>query len=161
MDVFFLFSRDQRLHKLVFEEGGLPDGTELGYYIRGQKLLEGYKQGLGIFCRCCNKGVLFLLLELAMVLNYSIRDGCNLVLCDGCPRAFHKECASLSSTPRGKRYCKYCQNLFQRERFVEHNANALAAGRVSGVDPIEQITKRCIRIVKNPEAEVSACVLCR
>lgn len=50
--------------------------------------------------------------------------------------------------------------MFQREKFVEHNANAVAAGRVSGVDPIEQITKRCIRIV-NPEAEVSACVLCR
>ncbi|KAL7211010.1 hypothetical protein ACSBR2_013992 [Camellia fascicularis] len=36
------------------------------------------------------------------------------------------------------------------------------AGRVLGVDLIEQITKRCIRIVKNPEdAEVIACVLCR
>lgn len=52
--------------------------------------------------------------------------------------------------------------MFQREKFVEFNENALAAGRVSGVDPIEQITKRCIRIVKNPEdAEVIACVLCR
>ena len=29
-------SRDLRLHKLVFEEDGLPDGTELAYYIRGQ-----------------------------------------------------------------------------------------------------------------------------
>ncbi|XP_031127403.1 uncharacterized protein LOC116029493 isoform X1 [Ipomoea triloba] len=89
-------------------------------------------------------------------------DGGKLVLCDGCPRAFHKECASLPSVPRGKWYCKYCENMFQREKFVEHNANALAAGRVSGIDPIEQITKRCIRIVKNPEeAEVIACVICR
>nr|GMD94915.1 increased DNA methylation 1 isoform X1 [Ipomoea batatas] len=72
------------------------------------------------------------------------------------------ECASLPSVPRGKWYCKYCENMFQREKFVEHNANALAAGRVSGIDPIEQITKRCIRIVKNPEeAEVIACVICR
>lgn len=30
------FSRDQRLHKLVFEENGLPDGTEVAYYARGQ-----------------------------------------------------------------------------------------------------------------------------
>lgn len=30
------FSRDQRLHKLVFEECGLPDGTEVAYYARGQ-----------------------------------------------------------------------------------------------------------------------------
>lgn len=28
--------RDQRLHKLVFEDSGLPDGTEVGYYARGQ-----------------------------------------------------------------------------------------------------------------------------
>lgn len=72
------------------------------------------------------------------------------------------ECASLQTVPRGKWYCKFCQNRFQREKFVAHNANALAAGRVSGVDAIGQITERCIRIVKNPEAsEVFACVLCR
>ncbi|XP_038707591.1 increased DNA methylation 1-like [Tripterygium wilfordii] len=35
------------------------------------------------------------------------------------------------------------------------------AGRVAGVDPIEQITKRCIRIVKSPEAQFGGCVLCR
>lgn len=75
----------------------------------------------------------------------------------------YAECASLSTIPRGKWYCTYCQSMFEREKFVEHNANALAAGRVSGVvDPIEQITTRCIRIVKNPdEAQVIACVLCR
>jgi hypothetical protein len=44
---------------------------------------------------------------------------------------------------------------------VEHNENAVAAGRVSGVDPIEDITMRCIRIVKNIEADISGCVLCR
>lgn len=75
---------------------------------------------------------------------------------------YDAECASLSSIPRGKWYCTYCQNMFQREKFVERNANAVAAGRVVGIDPIEQITNRCIRIVKNPEeAEVIACVICR
>lgn len=44
---------------------------------------------------------------------------------------------------------------------MEYNENALAAGRVSGIDPIEQITKRCIRIVRNIDAELSGCVLCR
>lgn len=29
-------SRDQGLHKLVFEDGGLPDGTEVAYYSRGK-----------------------------------------------------------------------------------------------------------------------------
>ncbi|KAI8026416.1 Inositol oxygenase 4 [Camellia lanceoleosa] len=33
--------------------------------------------------------------------------------------------------------------MFQKEKFVEHNANAVAAGRIIGIDPLEQITKRC------------------
>ncbi|KAM6593063.1 hypothetical protein CsatA_000766 [Cannabis sativa] len=193
-------TKDQRLHKLVFENGGLPDGSEVAYYARGQKLLVGYKKGFGIFCRCCNSVVSpsqfeahagwasrrkpyayiytsngVSLHELAVSLSrgrkYSAKDnddlciicadGGNLVLCDGCPRAFHKECASLPAIPRGDWYCQYCQNMFEREKFVEHNENALAAGRVYGIDPIEEITQRCIRIVKNIEAELSGCVLCR
>ncbi|XP_050942558.1 uncharacterized protein LOC103497541 [Cucumis melo] len=55
----------------------------------------------------------------------------------------------------------FAKNMFEREKFVEHNVNAVAAGRVHGVDPIEQITKRCIRIVKNIETHLSGCVLCR
>ncbi|KAJ6403366.1 hypothetical protein OIU84_015297 [Salix udensis] len=71
------------------------------------------------------------------------------------------ECLSLPSIPRGKWYCKYCLNTFEKEKFVEHNANAIAAGRIAGVDPIEQITRRCIRIVKTFEAEAGGCVFCR
>ncbi|XVF76337.1 hypothetical protein PTKIN_Ptkin13bG0258300 [Pterospermum kingtungense] len=193
-------TKDQRLHKLVFEEDGLPDGTEVAYYARGQRLLEGYKKGSGIICRCCNyevspsqfeahagwasrrKPYAYIytsngvsLHELAISLSkgrrYSAKDnddaciicadGGNLLLCDGCPRAFHKECTSLPTVPRGRWYCKYCQNMFMREKFVEHNANAVAAGRILGVDAIEQITSRCMRIVKNIEAELSGCALCR
>ncbi|XP_022934643.1 uncharacterized protein LOC111441779 isoform X1 [Cucurbita moschata] len=192
--------KDQRLHKLVFEEDGLPDGTEVAYFARAQKLLQGYKKGSGILCCCCNCVVSpsqfelhagwssrknpyayiytsngISLHELAISLlkgrKYSAKDnddlciicldGGNLLLCDGCPRAFHKECASLSSVPRGDWYCKFCQNLFQRENLVEHNANAVAAGRVHGIDPIEQITKRCTRMVRNIETDLSGCVLCR
>ncbi|VFQ59370.1 unnamed protein product [Cuscuta campestris] len=196
-----LTKKDQKMHWMVFEEGGLPDGTEVGYYSHGKRLLVGYKKGFGIFCTCCNtkvtpsqfeahagwasrkKPYMFIytsngvsLHEFAISLlkdrHSSVKDnddlciicadGGKLVLCDGCPRAFHKECACLDSVPSDKWYCKYCENMFQREKFVQYNDNAFAAGRVSGIDPIEQITKCCIRIVENlEEAKVIACVLCR
>ncbi|CAK9150475.1 unnamed protein product [Ilex paraguariensis] len=218
-----LTRKDLRMHKLVFEEEGLPEGTALGYYGRGQKLLEGYKKGFGIFCLCCNSEVLLLpanhilsayyvdLLYLfeqvspsqfeahagwasrrkpfqyiytsngVSLHEYSISlskdrkfsaeenddlcsicaDGGDLLCCDTCPRAFHTVCISLPSIPQGKWYCKYCENMFQKEKFVEHNANAVAAGRVAGIDALEQLNKRCIRIVETVEAEVGGCMLCR
>jgi len=30
------FFRYQRIHKLIFEEDGLPNGAEVAYYARGQ-----------------------------------------------------------------------------------------------------------------------------
>ncbi|KAF5819792.1 putative histone acetyltransferase chromatin regulator PHD family [Helianthus annuus] len=95
-------------------------------------------------------------------------DGGELLCCDNCPRAFHPECIS-EAVPQGTWYCKYCQNMFQKEKFVERNENARAAGRVEGSDPIEEITKRCIRIVENPIGDsgapakrgAPACVLCK
>ncbi|KAJ8551934.1 hypothetical protein K7X08_028377 [Anisodus acutangulus] len=195
-----LTRKDLRMHKLVFEEDALPDGTALAYYVRGQKLNEGYKKGHGIFCYCCNtevspsqfeahagcasrrKPYLYIytsngvsLHELSIKLSKERRsaaeenddlcsicaDGGDLLCCDNCPRAFHTECVSLPSIPTGTWYCKYCENMFAKERFVETNANAIAAGRVAGVDAIEQITKRCIRMVEALETEVSVCALCR
>ncbi|OAY75700.1 Increased DNA methylation 1 [Ananas comosus] len=44
--------RDNSLHRLVFKEGGLPDGTELTYRNKGEILLSGYKQGNSIVCHC-------------------------------------------------------------------------------------------------------------
>ncbi|MCH82951.1 chromodomain-helicase-DNA-binding protein [Trifolium medium] len=46
--------RDNDLHRLLFMPNGLPDGAELAYYVKGQKLLGGYKQGNGIVCGCCD-----------------------------------------------------------------------------------------------------------
>ncbi|KAK9058815.1 hypothetical protein SSX86_023658 [Deinandra increscens subsp. villosa] len=86
-------------------------------------------------------------------------DGGDLLLCDGCPRSFHQECAGESSIPQGKWYCKYCEHSLKVDG---ENENALVAGRVTGIDPIEQIMTRCIRIVKHPEhTDHVACVLCR
>lgn len=63
--------------------------------------------------------------------------------------------------PEGKFHCRFCKNTFEKEKFVEHNANAVAAGRVAGVDPIEQITTRCIRIVGTVATDIGGCALCR
>ncbi|KAI3938844.1 hypothetical protein MKW98_018301 [Papaver atlanticum] len=193
--------KDLGLHKLVFEEGGLPDGTELAYYMNGKKLLEGYKKGFSIFCRCCNSevspsafeahagwasrrkpylniytsnGVSLHELSISLsksrkfVSNYNddlcgiCADFGDLLLCDGCPRAFHRDCVGELRVPRGDWYCPYCVSMFQRENHCTSNANARAAGRVEGVDVIEQITKRCIRIAETTEPEVGGgCSLCR
>ncbi|XP_078427656.1 uncharacterized protein LOC144700125 [Wolffia australiana] len=193
-------TKDLRLHKLVFTDGILPDGTEVAYYARGKRLLQGYIQGNGIFCLCCNSVISpsqfeahagcpsrrkpylniytsngVSLHELSISLSKDKRfatsenddlcgicaDGGDLLLCDICPRAFHKECVGLTSVPEGDWYCPYCQNRTQKEKSSEHNENAIAAGRIAGVDPIEQIIQRCIRIVKSPESDLGGCVLCR
>ncbi|CAN8285595.1 unnamed protein product [Cochlearia groenlandica] len=196
-----LTRKDQRLHKLVFEDDILPDGTEVGYFLAGKKLLVGYKKGFGIHCSCCNKvvspssfeahagcasrrkpfqqiyttnGVSLheLSVALSMDQRFSIRenddlcsicqDGGDLLCCDTCPRSYHIVCASLPSLPIEKWSCKYCVNMIEREKFVNSNQNAVAAGRVDGVDAIAQITQRCIRIVSSFGSELpSVCVLCR
>ncbi|CAA6662599.1 unnamed protein product [Spirodela intermedia] len=193
-------SRDLRLHKLVFMDDILPDGTEVAYYARGQRLLGGYIKGSGIFCHCCNTVVSpsqfeahagwssrrkpylniytsngVSLHELSVSLSKGKKfstsesddlcricgDGGDLLLCDLCPRAFHKECVGVTTVPTGDWYCPCCQNMHLKDKSVGHNENAIAAGRVDGVDPIEEIFKRCIRIAKTPEADVGGCVLCR
>ncbi|KAJ1388987.1 Zinc finger, PHD-type [Sesbania bispinosa] len=195
-----LTRKDLRLHKLVFEEDVLPDGTEVAYYAHGKKLLVGYKKGYGIFCTCCNSEVSasqfeahagwasrrkpylhiytsngVSLHELSISLSKDRRfsttdnddlcsiceDGGDLLCCDGCPRAFHIDCVPLPCIPSGTWYCKYCQNLFQKDRHGQHYVNALAAGRIEGTDPFEQINRRCIRVVKTVEIDHGGCALCR
>ncbi|RVX20290.1 Increased DNA methylation 1 [Vitis vinifera] len=192
--------RDVGLHKLAFGENDLPEGSEVSYYVRGERLLSGHKKGCRILCDCCNSevspsqfeahsgwasrrkpylhiytsnGVSLHELSLSLLrgrepsINTNDEicsiclDGGTLLCCDGCPRVFHKECVSLENIPKGKWFCKFCLNTLQKGKFVERNANAVAAGRMGGVDPIEQIRKRCIRIVKSQTDEAGGCALCR
>ncbi|WJX73596.1 hypothetical protein P8452_57359 [Trifolium repens] len=194
-----LTRKDLGLHKLVFEEDVLENGTELAYYSHGKKLLVGTKQGYGIRCSCCDteisasqfeahagwasrrKPYLHIytsngvsLHELSLNISKDRRfsasdnddlcsicqDGGDLLCCDGCPRAFHIDCVPLPGIPSGSWYCKYCQNNFQMESNVQRNKNALAAGRIEGVDPLEQINRRCIRIVKSVAVGHGGCALC-
>ncbi|ONK63751.1 uncharacterized protein A4U43_C07F18560 [Asparagus officinalis] len=194
-----LTRKDLGLHKLVFMDDILPEGTEVGYYVRGMRLLKGYIKDSGICCDCCNSVVSpsqfeahagraqrrkpynniytsngVSLHELSVSLSKGRKlsatenddlcsicaDGGDLLLCDLCPRAFHKECVGLSSIPKGDWYCRYCQDMHQREKCLSTNDNAIAAGRVAGVDPIEQIITRCIRIVTT-STDIGGCALCR
>ncbi|CAH1424276.1 unnamed protein product [Lactuca virosa] len=58
------------------------------------------------------------------------KKGGDLVLCDGCPTSFHKECVYDTSAPQEKWLCIYCRNSM--ECVVQH----------LGFDTIEQIAKR-------------------
>ncbi|KAI3706686.1 hypothetical protein L6452_24603 [Arctium lappa] len=185
--------KDQQMNRLIFREGGLPDGSTVVYMNHGKRLLEGYKQGCGIFCHCCNTrvspsqfeahagqasrkkpyGNIFVsngvsLHEYASSLKLNRervakqnddicrrchKSGGELIPCPGCPRSYHEACIPKESITSGKWFCPFCQKSLK---------SVIAAGRVLGVDAIEQITKRCIRIVDNPDkCDLVACSLCR
>ncbi|GKV30038.1 hypothetical protein SLEP1_g38903 [Rubroshorea leprosula] len=183
--------RDNDLHRLLFMPNGLPDGAELAYYAKGQRLLEGYKQGNGIVCGCCDKVISpsqfeahagmaarrqpyrhiytsngLTLHDLAMSLVQGQRlttggsddmcaicgDGGNLLLCHGCPQAFHPACLNLPSFPEGDWHCTNCRDKCGSGRKA-----------VSGESPSmsRPIFLRLSRVVKAPEFEIGGCVVCR
>ncbi|EPS71321.1 hypothetical protein M569_03436, partial [Genlisea aurea] len=193
--------KDLRMHKFVFSEDILPDGTALSYFMHGKKRLDGVKKGGGILCMCCNEvvspsqfeghagfpsrrkpymsiytsnGVSLHQLSLELSKNRRIyspdenddlcsicEDGGDLLCCENCPRSFHSECIGMSTIPEGKWYCKYCQGMYEREKFSENDANAIAAGWVPGVDPLAEISQRCIRIIGAFATDVGGCAICR
>ncbi|KAL6603385.1 hypothetical protein ACP70R_043746 [Stipagrostis hirtigluma subsp. patula] len=195
-----LTRKDKGMHKVVFMSGVLPEGTDVGYYVGGKRLLDGYIKELGIYCHCCSTVVspsqfeshagraarrkpyhnIYMsngvsLHELSISLSKGQKmssrqsddlcsicsDGGQLLLCDTCPRAFHRECVSLSATPKGTWCCRYCENRQQRESCLAYNNNAIAAGRIEGIDPLEQIFTRSIRIATTPETGFGGCALCK
>ncbi|KAH0886994.1 hypothetical protein HID58_063090 [Brassica napus] len=183
--------RDNDLHRLVFMPNGLPDGTELAYYVKTQKLLAGYKQGNGIVCSCCNREIspsqfeahagmagrrqpyrhIFIssglsLHDIALSLaNGQIittgdsddmcsicGDGGDLLLCAGCPQAFHTACLKFQSMPEGTWYCSSCSDGSVSSK------KATANGPSGNSKPI---LIRLSRVVKAPESEIGGCVFCR
>jgi hypothetical protein len=49
--------REPSFYKALFLPGGLPDDTEVGYYVKGQCFLTGVKKGVGIYCNCCQQTI--------------------------------------------------------------------------------------------------------
>lgn len=49
--------------------------------------------------------------------------------------------------------------MILKEQYAEQNTNAIAAGRVAGVNALQQITQRCIRIVET-ESDAGGCAVC-
>ncbi|XP_076896630.1 uncharacterized protein LOC143549621 [Bidens hawaiensis] len=178
--------RDNDLHRLLFMPNGLPDGTELAYYARGKKILDGYKQGNGIVCGHCDTEISpsqfeahagwaakrqpyrhicipngLALHDIAMLLanGQSITtsnsdDMCavcgdrgELVICDGCPRAFHAVCLGLEGVPSEDWHCPYCRD-------------SVGSGRKAAAE-FRPIIIRLTRVVKAREYETGGCVICR
>ncbi|CAL0321349.1 unnamed protein product [Lupinus luteus] len=177
--------RDNDLHRLLFMPNGLPDGADLAYYVKGQKLLGGYKQGNGIVCGCCDieispsqfeahagmaarrqpyrhiytsSGLTLhdLALSLASGQNLTMGDsddmcaicgdGGDLILCNGCPRAFHAACLGLECAPESCWHCLNCRDN-------------VGNGRESSM--VRPIMVRLTRDNKAPEFEMGGCVVCR
>ncbi|EOA26575.1 hypothetical protein CARUB_v10022635mg [Capsella rubella] len=183
--------RDNDLHRLLFMPNGLPDGTELAYYVKTQKLLQGYKQGSGIVCSCCSREIspsqfeahagmaarrqpyrhIYIssglsLHDIAMSLANGhvittgdsddmcsiCGDGGDLLLCAGCPQAFHTACLKFQSMPEGTWYCSSC------------NDGTISSKKATATDPsgnFKPIVIRLTRVVKAPESEIGGCVFCR
>ncbi|KFK29452.1 hypothetical protein AALP_AA7G136200, partial [Arabis alpina] len=183
--------RDNDLHRLLFLPNGLPDGTQLAYYVKTQKLLEGYKQGSGILCSCCSREIspsqfeahagmagrrqpyrhIYIssglsLHDIAMSLANGhvittgdsddmcsiCGDGGGLLLCAGCPQAFHTACLKFQSMPEGTWYCSSC------------NDEPISSKKAAATDPSgnsKPIVIRLTRVVKAPESDIGGCVFCR
>ncbi|XP_015694144.1 uncharacterized protein LOC102710214 isoform X2 [Oryza brachyantha] len=189
-------TKDTGLHKLVFKV--LLDGTEVAYYVDGQRKVDGYIKDQRIYCNHCNRVVspsafeahagegtrrkpydnIFTsngvsLHELSMKISKDMElseretddlcrecgQGGDIFPCKICPRSFHPACVGLSGVP-SEWYCDNCSNLVQKEKALAENKNAKAAGRQAGVDSIEQIMKRAIRIVPISD-DLGGCALCK
>ncbi|EMS67129.1 Chromodomain-helicase-DNA-binding protein 4 [Triticum urartu] len=170
-------SRDTGLHKLVFKV--LLDGTEVTYYVDGQVSPSAFEAHAGEGSRrkpydniYTSNGVSLheLSMRISKDMQLSEREtddlcrecglGGDIFPCKMCPRSFHPACVGLPGFPSEEWFCDNCTILVQKEKALAANKNAKAAGRQAGVDSIEQILKRAIRIVPICD-DLGGCALCK
>ena len=51
--------------------------------------------------------------------------------------------------------------MFEKNKYVGYNYYAVASGRVEGVDPMQQIANRCIRVMNTEDFDFGGCALCK
>ncbi|XP_073140611.1 uncharacterized protein [Henckelia pumila] len=74
-------------------------------------------------------------------------DGGKLIICNGCPRAFHTACLGLQSLPGDDWHCNFC---------TDKVGSGIKTSRES-----KPIILRLTRVVKASEFETGGCVVCR
>ncbi|GFQ00943.1 chromodomain-helicase-DNA-binding protein 4 [Phtheirospermum japonicum] len=74
-------------------------------------------------------------------------DRGELIICNGCPRAFHADCLGLQCLPADDWHCQYCRDRFGPGRKASSESR--------------HIILRLKRVVKAPEFEPGGCCICR
>ncbi|XP_057868151.2 uncharacterized protein LOC131075351 isoform X1 [Cryptomeria japonica] len=200
-------ARETSLHKLIFMPGsGIPKGTLLSYYIKGQHFLDGFKQDFGILCGCCNEVVscslfeahagwgsrkspykhIYLsdgrtLHEVALSIANETRisekespncnedfcaicgDGGLLLCCDGCPKAYHKECLGIRHEPVSRYwFCRSNRGCSLTGENISEKGSYKVSRKVGHTALRGRPPKRVSRVVnKAADSNYNGCVLCR
>ncbi|CAM8958152.1 unnamed protein product [Rhodiola kirilowii] len=178
--------KDMGVHHVVFQKGGLPDGTVLGYCVQKKIFLEGYKKGNGIVCGCCDSEVSASNFEVHAGFARHRKPYHHIFTSNGV--SLHefavyllqeptvlKEKSDLLCTKCSKggklMCCDMCPRAFHLGCLSHSSiprglwscdictASAIASGRVPRVYLMQQITERHIRIFEMVEDGV-ACALC-
>ncbi|KAK9756198.1 hypothetical protein RND81_01G080300 [Saponaria officinalis] len=178
--------RDNDLHRLLFLPNGIPDGSELAYYAKGQKVLGGYKNGNGIICGHCSceispsqfeahagwatrrqpyrhiytaNGYTLHDLAMSMVNGQNMTTGNNDDMCTVC--GDRGELIPCGGCPRA--YHQACLGLESVPSSDWHcpNCNDRRTDFIDSSSTSKPITGRLTRVVKKPEPECGGCVLCR
>ncbi|KAE8719089.1 arginine biosynthesis bifunctional protein ArgJ [Hibiscus syriacus] len=183
--------RDNDLHRLLFMPNGLPDGAELTYFIKGQKLLEGYKQGNGIVCGCCERelspsqfeahagmaarrqpyrhiytsnGLTLHDIALSLANGQHVTTGFSDDMCAICGDA--GDLLLCHECPQAFHpACLNLEHLPEGEWRCANCADEHASGRKAVFGELSSITRpiviRLTRVVKAPEIQIGGCVICR
>ncbi|KAJ6699615.1 AUTOIMMUNE REGULATOR [Salix purpurea] len=174
--------RDNDLHRSLFMPNGLPDGTELAYYVKGQKILGGYKQGNGIVCSCCeveispsqfeshagmsarrqpyrhiytSNGLTLHDIAISLVNGQNITTGIGDDMCAECGDG--GDLMFCQSCPRA--FHAACLDLQDTPEGAWHCPNCNKLGHEGNFG--RPIVIRLTRVVKTPEYDVGGCVVCR